>query len=157
MVQCEHQYEKLKETIKWWKFSSSHSHATVRLASAVTCCLSVDTLQEYSPECSTVVSLRVNSVTYTEAPSPDPCFSTNPPLPVTRLPLCIHWTESRLVVTGSEVCISQVSTDDCPRTAFSGVRRLALWRDPVCKWSTYLNLKAFSFPAEPCTRRKTKS
>ena len=38
----------------------------MRLASAVTCCLSVDTLQEYRPECSTVVSLRVNSVTYTE-------------------------------------------------------------------------------------------
>ena len=109
----------------------NHSHATLRLASAVTCCLSVDTLQEYSPELSTVVSLRVNSVTYTEAPGPDPCFSTNPPLPVTRLPLCIHWTESRLVVTGSEVCTSQVSTDDCPRTAFTGVRRLALCRDPV--------------------------
>ena len=102
-----------------------------RLASAVTCCLSVDTLQEYSPERSTV-ALRINSVTYTEAPAPDPCFSTNPPLPVTRLPLCIHWTESRLViVTGSEVCTSQVSTDDCPRIIFSGARRLALWRDPV--------------------------
>ena len=77
----------------------NYSHATVRLASAVTCCLSVDTRQEYSPELSTVVSLRVNSVTYTEAPVP--CL--NSPLPVTRLPLCIHWTESRLVVTGNEV------------------------------------------------------
>ena len=132
MVQCEHQYEKLYHGgIYYDIITVIHSHATVRLASAVTCCLLVDTRQEYSPECSTVVSLRVKLVTYTEAPAPDPCFSTNPPLPVTRLPLCFHWTESMLVVTGSEVCTSQVSTDDCPRTAFSGVRRLALWRDPV--------------------------
>ena len=58
------------------------------------------------------MSLRVNSVTYTEAPVPDPCFSTNPPVPEMGLPLCIHWTTSEVMLTGSEVCNSQVTTDD---------------------------------------------
>ena len=87
----------------------------MRLDSAVICCSSLsisDTRQEYSPELSTVVSLRVNSVTYTEAPDPNPCFSTNTPLPEMGFPLCIHWTMSEVMLTGSEVCNSQVITDD---------------------------------------------
>ena len=44
--------------------------------------------------------------------------------------------ESRPVVTGSEVCTSQMSTDDCLRTAFPCVCRLnctfKLYSDTVC-------------------------
>ena len=117
----------------------------MRLASAVTCCLSVDTLQEYSPECSTVVSLRVNSVTYTEAPAPDPCFSTNPPLPVTGLPLCIHWTESRLVVTGSEVSTSQVSTETTVQEQHSLVWQISHFGDFLCGFKVNFIYKHLSY------------
>ena len=85
----------------------------MRLDSAVICCSSLsisDTRHEYSPELSTVVSFRINSVTYTEAP--DPCFSSNTPVPGTGFPLCIQWTTSEVVLTGSEVCNSQMITDD---------------------------------------------
>ena len=68
----------------------------------------------------------------TEAPFPVPCVSTNPPLlVVTSLPLCLHCTDSRLVLTGSEVCTSQMSTDDWPTVAFLGMTNTEFCKEPI--------------------------
>ena len=111
------------------------SRVTVRLPSVVTCHLSVssDTRHKYNPECSTPISSNLSSVTYTAfvASFPVPCFNTNSPLlVVTSLPLCLHCTDSKRVVTGNEVFTSQVSTDDCPTVAFLGVTNTEFCKEP---------------------------
>ena len=109
------------------------SRVTVRFPSVVTCdlLLSSNTRHEYNPECSTSISLNLSSVTYTEAPFPVPCASANPSLlVVTSLPLCLHCIDSRLVLTGNEVCTSQVSTDDWPTVAFLGVTNTEFCNEP---------------------------
>ena len=92
--------------------------------------LSRETRQEYCPECSIVVLLKMILLSYTVS---DPCFSTNWLLPLVarRLPLCIHCTESKLMATGIEVSTSQVSTENCLSTAFFGARSDTACIEPI--------------------------
>lgn len=104
------------------------SHVKVRFPSAVSCCrsMSMETTQVYSPEWSTLVSIRVKLAMYMKSTVPGTSANTDSSLPValTGLPLCNHSTESRLGVIGSDECTSQVSTNDCPNTGLSGMRRV---------------------------------